>query len=277
MKKLIICAVVAWMPVVCSAQANDMELLGFGTDIHGSIDLTYQTQYVWRGFDVFTDDDPAVQLTANLDLFNSGFGITVAGHRATEKHLNPRGWDYTERWDYNLYYTNAIFKGETFATNYRFGFVHYNFPKIPAKDLDLEELHLILFWPSATGVKGLVPSYALVKLWPAYQGSPGVGDNASGFAHIFMLDYSFAVPGAYPDTPEQIFKIHSELVYNDGVSPLNTDVDHDWSNWVVGISTDIELGYGFTLTPAGYYQYSLDSSVNPDNELWGTIGVRYNF
>jgi len=272
MKNVVMCLVVmALLPVPGVAQANDLELLGFGADIHGSVGVTYQSQYVWRGFDIY-DDDSAVQLTANLDLFDSGFGVTVAGHRA-----NCSGHENGERWDFNLYYQNSLFNEDVFATKYRVGWVYYAYPQLHPRAMDLQEFSGVLAWPKITGVQGLIPSYALVMFSPFYSASPGVGSNASGFLHIAALDYSFAVPGAFPETPEQIFKIHSELVFNDGVSPLSANVDHGWSHAVLGVSTDIDLGYGVFLVPSVNYQISMERSVNPDNEVWATVGARYNF
>jgi len=269
MKKLLILSVLAITPLMVVAQSDPG---GFDAGLTGSIDLTFQSRYIWRGFDVFGDDDPAMQITANLDFFNTGFGMNVVGHRAFGS-----GHEIRERWDYNFYYENVLFAEEVLQTNYRIGFVHYNYPQLPQKHRDLQEMHAILSMPNLTGVKGLVPSYALVKMYPANSGSTGVGSNASGFMHIGMLDYTFAVPGVTPDVPEQVFKLHSELVYNDGISPNNDNVDQDWSHAVFGISTDIDLGYGFTITPGIYYQYTMETTVNTEDETWGTVGLRYSF
>ena len=257
---------------MATSRPNDLEILGYGLDVHGFVDLAYQSRYIWRGFDVYNNDS-AVQLTANVEFADTGFGLAISGHRA-----NQSGYELQERWDYNLYYQNALFKGEPIETHYRLGWVYYNFPEWPAECWDLQELHAVVSMPRITNVKGLVPSYALVKLYPAHGGSPFVGDNASGFAHILMLDYSFPIRGFLPTMPEQVIKLHSELVYNDGVSPMNTDVDHDWSDAVIGVSTDFDLGYGITLTPGLYHQITMDRSVNPDeSETWATVGARVAF
>jgi hypothetical protein len=258
------------MPAACLAQANDIELMGFGADLHGSVDAAWQSKYIWRGFDIYADTS-AVQLTANLDLFGTGLGVNVAGHRA-----NSSGFENGERWDYNLYYGNVLYAGESFATRYRLGFVHYNYPQLDSRARDIEEMHAILSWPSITGVKGLVPSYVIVGAWPAHSGS-GMGESASGFLQVAMLDYSFSVPGPFPDTPEQILKLHSEVVFNDGWHPAGVSADHDWSNALFGISTDIDLGFGFTLTPSAYYQISMEESVNTEDEAWVAIGALYAF
>ncbi len=38
-------------------------------------------QYLWRGFD-FYDDKSAAHVLTDLSLFDTGFGLSVAGHRA---------------------------------------------------------------------------------------------------------------------------------------------------------------------------------------------------
>jgi len=276
MKKLLILAVLA-TPVLVFAQDS----AGFGADLTGSIGVAYQSKYIWRGFDVYSDNDPAAQVTANLDLFGTGFGMNVVGHTALSGgHVD------NERWDYNFYYGNVLFPKDVMQTNFRIGFVHYNYPTQSYEEADLQEIHTILSLPNVTGVQGLVPSYGLIKCYPA-KSAMTLGPSASGFMHMFMMDYTFAVPGVTPDVPEQVFKLHSEIVYNDGVSPVPTtvagvanvaaNVDHDWSHAVVGISTEVDLGYGMSMTPGLYYQYSMEDSVNIEDETWFTIGARYSF
>jgi len=280
MKKLVCLVVIVLLPAMVLAQTEskgkskgpgDLEILGYGLDVHGYADITFQSRYIWRGFDVFNNRS-AYQMTAGLQFADTGFGAEVSGHRAT-----GGGYELWERWDYNLYYQNALFKGEPIETNYRLGWVYYSFPQWPAVSWDLQEMHAIISMPNVTTVKGLVPSLVIVKLWPSAGDSPFVGSNASGWAYIGMLDYAFPIPGLLPTMPEQMIRLHSEIIYNDGVSPMNTVVDSDWSNAVLGASTDFDLGYGLKLTPGVYYQVSMDSSVNDKDEVWFTVGGRFTF
>jgi len=250
-------------------------------DLHGSIDVTYQSKYIWRGFEVYGAKS-ATQACVDLDLFGTGFGVSAMGHRA-----NSSGYELTERWDYTAYYQNRLFGDEPYATNYRLGWVYYNYPDLSYKDADLQELQAVLSLPKICPA-GVVPTYVLVKLWPSKSGSlvaskfdlskgtPSTG-TPSGFAHIFMLDYGLPVKGVVPEIPEHVLNLHTELVYNDGVGPAGQDVDHDWSNAVFGVSTDFNLDKNLTLTPAIYYQVSMDKSVNDDDELWSTFGLKYKF
>jgi len=273
MKKGILVSVVVLLAAVSIVQAQESEL-------HGSIGVEYGSKYIWRGFDVFNDKS-AFHPSIDLDLFGTGFGFSAMGHRA-----NSDGHELNERWDYTLYYQNRMFEEESYATNYRLGYVHYNYPERSSHDtsdsIDLQELHAIFSWPNLLPIKGLVPTYCLVKLWPSNSDSlvgtrsPG-GGTASGFAHIFMLDY--ALPITCPVTGEnRTLNLHSEFVYNDGVSPNGaTNVDHDWSNAVFGVSTTFDLGNNLSFSPGVYYQSSWDDSVNTEDEYWTTLNMTYKF
>ena len=274
-KQGVLLAAVILFCAVAFAQAQDAEL-------HGSVDFTYQSKYIWRGFDVYGDKS-AMQPSIDLDLFGTGLGINMMGHRA-----NSSGHENAERWDYTLYYQNGLFMDETYAIMYRLGWVYYNFPDLRSSQADLQEIHTVLSFPKMIPA-GIVPTYVLVKLWPNSSGSlvaknldlsilqPSKG-TASGWAHIFMLDYPMTVGGILPDTPEQVFNLHTELVFNDGVGPGGQDADHDWSNVVFGVSTGVNLTEELVMTPGVYHQITMDSSVNDDkDETWVNLSMTYKF
>jgi len=254
--------------------------------IHGSLDVTYQGKYIWRGFDVY-EDDSAIQTTLSLD-FGNGWGVSAQGHRAnSSSEVSGIPSETLERWDYTLFYGTQFFEGEKYVMNCRFDYVYYNYPdrsshstSTVGASIDLQELNGIFSWPRITGVQGLVPTYVLVKLWPSNSssaaGSGGAGDAASGWAHIFMLDYPLEM-----DCPltggTRVFNLHTEAVYNDGVSPTGGRVDQDWSNAVFGVTTDFHLDENCTITPGMYYQSSWDDSVNTEDEYWATLNMNYKF
>lgn len=289
MKKriLIVLAVLA----LCST----VQAQGFGTGdnaVTGSVGVTFQSIYMWRGFDVYADKS-AVQYEGDLQLTGTGFGVSVLGHQANSGGSAPGTPSLVnaERWDYNPYYQGALFTDSQMMTQYRVGYLYFNYPEssshVSGHAADLQELHAIFSLPKVTGVEGLVPTYVLVKLWPNSGNSlVGAGKtagtmrgSASGFAHILMLDYQFAIPGPVNSIPEQIIKLHSEIVFNDGVDPRpnGPGVDHDWSNMVLGASTDFDLGNNITLTPGFYHQLSFEDSVNANDEWWGTLGAKWSF
>ncbi len=243
------------------------------SDLHGYVDLTWSGKYVWRGFDIYNDKS-AIHPSVDLNLFGTGLGINVTGHRANSSGFEQSG----ERWDYNLYYMNTLLEGNL---QYRLGYVYYNYPDLRASDADLQEVHAILSLPKVCPA-GVVPSYVLVKLWPSRSGSwvgaPRSDGTASGFAHVFMLDYAWTVGGILPNTPEQVLNLHAETIYNDGVGPGGQNVDHDWTNAVFGLSTNIDLAQNVILTPGIYHQITMDTSVNDDkDETWASVGLKYQF
>lgn len=286
MNKSVVAGMVIMFAIGGVVQAQDGEL-------HGVVDLTYQSKYLWRGIDVYGDKS-AFQPSVMFDLWGTGFGLSAEGHRA-----NSSGFETTERWDFTLFYKNAICPDEDFATQYLIGWRYFYFSDDPldnppkgvvpvgsSGEIDLQEIHAVLSWPRILPVEGLVPTYVLVKLWPAESDSfvgsqniPGLTTGtASGFAHIFMLDYGFSIPGLTPETPEQVIRLHSEAVFNDGVDPRGFGVDHDWSNAVFGITTDFEMAENVALTPGAYYQVTMDKSINDDkDETWFTLGLSCQF
>jgi len=252
-------------------------------ELHGLVDLVYQSKYIWRGFDVF-DGKSAIQPAVDVDLFETGFGISAMGHRA-----NTSGFENEERWDYTGYYYNRVFENRPYETTFRVSYVYYNFPQLTRKLRDLQEMNGIFSWPKLFPVKDLVPTYVLARMWPSSKdavisherdlttGRRSSG-SPSGWFHIFMLDYAFPIKGLVPEIPEHIIDLHAELVYNDGVGPAGQNVDQDWSNAVFGISTDIDLGQNFSLTPALYYQMTMEDTVNTDDgETWVSLSLKYKF
>ena len=244
------------------------------------VGATWDSQYVWRGFDIFGDKS-ALHALADLNLFDTGFGVSAVGHQGLSK-----GFGDLQRWDGTFYYQNGLFAGETLATNYRLGYVYYYYPK-PNFGLtqDLMEGHLVLSWPNLLPIKGLQPSYVFAYVLPgaknhwAQSVNPDFNHNSTGMFHIAMLDYAFTLPALLPSMDDQVIKLHSEAVYNSGVSPLGAKVHSGISDAVLGASTDFAFGAGrnIVLTPYVYYQFSFENTVNPDNEFWAGISLKYTF
>ncbi len=262
------------------------------SDLQVKFDMAYSTKYVWRGFNVF-GSKAAIHPTLDLFCPNSGLGFSVEGHRAASS-----GYEVFERYDYSLYYHGKAFTEEQYEMNYRLAYMYYNYPQqsshsrgsnpIENPDFcfddgsyDLQELHGVMSFPKLLGVEGLVPSYVLVKLMPVNSGtvvganSPS-GGTASGFAHIFMLDYG--VPYVCPITGvDRKMNLHSEFVFNDGVAPNGANADHDWSNAVFGATTAYDINNNISFTPGLFFQLSFDDSVNKDDQLWATISMTCKF
>ncbi len=272
-KKLVLCMFVLFTTAAMSyAQDQDQTTEPL---IKGTLDFTYVTKYVWRGFNVYGNQ---AAVAPSIDLFNpqTNIGFNLTAHDPAHE-----GYEIFQRWDYNFYYLMKLFAGESAEMDFRFDYVYYNYPRESHSLYDLQELNMVVSMPKALPIEGLVPSYVLVKLWPSSSGSlvganSPFGGTASGFAHIFMLDY--ALPYVCPFTGvDRKLNLHAEAVYNDGVSPLGTKVDSDWSNGVFGATTTYELADNLFLTPGFFYQSSWEDTVNPSDQYWGSLSLTWKF
>jgi hypothetical protein len=287
MKKQILLAAVLLLGTMAIAQAQQDEL-------HGSVGVTYDTKYVWRGITVFGDKS-AIHPFVDVDLMGSGFGINVTGHRA-----NSSGYELGERWDYTLYYKGALETEQPGETRYMVGYRYFNYPDMDSHtrdSIDLQEIFAGVSFPKLLGITGLVPGYVLVKGWPSNSGTvvgaanPNGGTYA-GFAHIFMLDYALPVAGLTSETPEQILNFHVETVFNDGVDPRPAGgyTDSDWTHVLFSVSTDFDLGNSVIFTPGLSYQITMEDDgslgeggylgrgVSPDHNIaWASATLMYKF
>jgi hypothetical protein len=252
--------------------------------LSGTIDVTYLSSNIWRGFDYYADDHSAFQTGVGLDLYGTGFGLDVRLMRAISAPF-----ENAERISLALHYGNSFFESEAYATNYKVGWVYYGFPDEPrsgsnthlnAQAADMQELFAALSWPNICPA-GIVPSYTVLTMWPS-EGDSAAHNNA-GWAHIIGLGYDLTVRGLLPDIPEQTLHLSAAMVYNDGVAPgvvigpASGTIDHDWSHAVFGLSTDFDLGNNLSFTPAVYYQSSWEDSVNTEDEAWVSLSMKYAF
>jgi len=277
---------VLWTTAVAAGQGWEGDIL---QEERGSfqttVGLTWDSKYIWRGFDIF-DGKSATHLSVDLNLWDTGFGAGVVGHRA-----NGGGFEDRERWDGTFYYQGTTGEGDVWTTHFRLGYVYYYYPELnDNQSLDMQEGQLVLAWPNLLSVPGLQPSYALIAIGQGETPS-AIADEGSGLLHIGMLDYSFATPGLIPGTDEQIFILHAELIYNNDVTITPTRPQTDWTvvyanpphaftNAVFGASTDIpiDLDGNLVLTPSVYYQKTLDNAINEDDsEFWVSVGLKYTF
>jgi len=276
MRKEILIIAVILLSTAGFASAQEKQL-------SGTIDITYLSSYIWRGFDYYADDHSAFQTGIGIDLYGTGVGVDVMLTRAFSEFENA------ERISVGLHYSNTFFEAETYATDYKVGWVYYGFPDESrsgskthpnAQAADMQEFFASLTWPNICPA-GVVPSYTVLTMWPS-EGDSAARKNA-GWAHIIGLGYDLVVPGLLPDSPEQTLHFSLAMVYNDGVAPgvvigpASGTVDHDWSHAVLGLSTDFEVGDNLTFTPAVYYQSSWEDSVNTEDEAWVSLNMRYAF
>lgn len=262
MRKLVLTAVLAMVCTSGFVLAQDGQL-------HGTIDATYVSRFIWRGYDAYPSDDSAIQPSVDLDLFGTGFGINVWMSRA-----NGSGHENGEWLAYTAYYKGVLAPDEVFATYYKIGYTYFSYPDEPREASHAQEVFAAFQWPNLLPC-GIVPSYAMFAYWPSE--SKAANNNNGGFAHVFGLNKDIAFDSLFGNQPEQVVHLGFHTVYNDAVGPAGKTADHDWSHGVFSIATDFDLGGGVKFSPGFNYQSSWDDSINGSDEYWTSLSVSYSF
>lgn len=243
-----------------------------GDDLDVTLDVTWVSKYLWRGFDLL-DDKAAFQPSVNIDLFDSGFSVKLWMSYAGSSKGNGRisTVDATE-YNYIIAYNCTLFEAQSYTTDVAVQYIYYDFINQRSKVSDTQEIGVGFAWPEICPA-GIVPSYYVGKIWESRSDSLLTGEHG-GWIHIFGLGYDLAVPAILPDTAEQVLSLSVEAVYNDGFA--GKAVEHDWSHIVWGVATSMDIGPG-TFTPGIYYQNSMEDTVNTEDELWTSLSYTINF
>jgi hypothetical protein len=281
MKKGILLAVVIFLSTAGFAQAQEGELTG-------TLDVTYRSAYTWYGIDrlVGAHGEGVSETTLDLDLYDTGLGLSTKWILPNTGSVGNGSLVNAEELWLTLTYGSSCFEYETYATNYTIGWTYYDFPDMSSSFSDTQELFASLSWPEICEA-GVVPSYTLVRMWKSESGRPSSPTAArgtpqgdiSGWVHVLGLGYDLPIEDLLPDLPEQILHLSVAAVYNEGAGA--TGVDHDLSHFVLGVSTDFDLGNNLTLTPGIYHQRVLEKSIrdlNLDKDVtWASLGLKYAF
>ena len=281
MKKGILLTAVILLSTAGFAQAQEGEL-------SGTIDVTYRSAYTWYGIDrmVGAHGRGATETTLDLDLYDTGLGLSTKWVLPNTGSVHNGSLVNAEELWLTLSYGSSYFEYETYATDYTIAWTYYDFPDMPSSFGDTQEIAVSLSWPEICP-EGVIPSYTIVRMWKSESGRPSSPTGTrglpqgdiSGWVHILGFGYDLPVEDLLPDLPEQILHLSAAVVYNEGAGA--TGVDHDLSHFVLGVSTDFDLGNDLTLTPGVYHQRVLEKSIrdiNEDKDLtWASVGLKYAF
>lgn len=239
-------------------------------DLGVTVDLSYTSKYIWRGFDRL-DDAGAFQPSVDFDLgsgFSANLWMSYAGSGGTLNNFPGSRVDATE-YNYTLAYSGTAYDECPWKTDYMVGWRYYDFIDTATRDADLQEVFVTAEMPKLID-GGLVPHAAVFQMWP----SQGDGAAREFEGTIFLMGFNYGI--AFDQMPGLPLTFSWDIVYNDGVGPGN--VDQDWSHMVWGLSTAMTCPMtGAKIVPAVYYQNSFDDSVNTQDELWGSISYSFSF
>jgi hypothetical protein len=271
MKRLLVGLMVLWS-VAAVVQAVEMG----GREVPTTVDLTYTTKYIWRGFDIL-DDVSAWQPSINFDLgngFSANVWMSYAGSGGlaygTTSRVNLTEYNYT------LAYSGTTYENCPWRTNYSIGWRYYDYIDTDSEDNDVQEVFLTGEMPDLLE-NGIVPHFAVFKMWPAHSDADGFAFDYAGTIYLAGFSYDFnAEQIACLNIGDLPLTFGWDIVYNDGTG--GPAVDSDWSHMVWSLKTSIDCPMsGAKIVPAIYFQNSFDDSVNTEDELWASLSYRFNF
>ena len=235
-----------------------------------TVDVTYVTKYIWRGFNIYGSHG-AVQPSVNFALEN-GFSANVwmsypVGSGENDILGSSINDELTE-FDYTLAYSNTVLEDAS-QINYKVGWRYYDFTKTSTKEADMQEVFAEVSMPNLVG-NGFTPRAGVYQMWNSKSG--GANSGAAGTIYAMGFAYGFG----FDQAPEVPLTFSWDIVYNDGTG--HESIDHDWSHMVFGLSTALDCPVtNGKIVPAIYWQNSFEDTVNEDDELWAGISFKLDF
>ena len=202
------------------------------------------SKYIWRGFDLYDDNNPALQPSVTYSFGESGFSITAwasfaLGERSVYKDYDEI--DLTLNYDFQL----------SDQVGMSVGFIQYGY-YFGGKDI-CKENTTQEFYVSA----GLPETFLAPTLTAYYDVNLGSG-------LYVLLEASHSVP-----LSENVgLDLSAELGYN-GKQFID---ESGLSDLTIGASLPITLG-NWTIAPQVNYTFVFLDSVNEDNEFWFGISI----
>ncbi|MEN8126469.1 MAG: hypothetical protein ABFR90_01555 [Planctomycetota bacterium] len=272
MKKVMV-GLVVLLSVTAFVNAAEEET-ALPQDLEVTLDLSYTSKYIWRGFDVLGDQG-AWQPSINVDLSN-GFTANIWASYSDSSGTNDAGDSRVNATEYNytLAYNGSAWGDSAWKTDYQVGWRYYDFIDSATRDADVQELFLTGSMPALTGV-GVVPRFGVFQMWEAWSG--GATRDYSGTIYQVGFGYDFNTSQVTGSTDNNVPLTFSwDIVYNDGTG--GQSVEHDLSHMVWGLGTSLTCPVtGATITPTLYFQNSFEDSVNSEDELWLNLSFAFKF
>jgi hypothetical protein len=257
MKKALLLLVAA----VLLAGAWSTSAMAEAGKLTGDVGVDYASRYIWRGIDLISDNNPAVQ-----PRFSLTYGITdqlsvkylfwadyrlVSGSDRTEE--NDNDWDEFDHIPSLLYTLNDTW-------SFELGYIWYYLPSIP----NTQEVY--------GGATMVLPKNHYTSLYVYYDFDK---DNRDG---VYI---KWAVGGSQPITDYAKCFYSAGLGYMDYDHRNSDDYNAGFSDLPLTAGISIDLGRGLSASISYNYSFTFDAlrddGANYKNEGWLMTGLAYAF
>jgi hypothetical protein len=245
-------------------QAADSKPLGL------TLDLTTANKYMAHGYNFGGNDEFSLQPSLTYDTPVKGLAFT-----AWFAFPVDRNFDSTDEVDLLLKYSRTLWEKEKYALKFSGYFDYWILPQSSyiyrGRDTDVSGFKL----NAGVAMPNLLKSdrISVVPGWAVYHWIPERGGAFNnGSVHDFSLTTQWETRTLWSAEQRQSYTLTTAVDYNDGVFNSRPG----WSHQVNSLAVSFGAG-PFTITPSINYQVSMEKTVNPENELWGTLSVALKF
>jgi len=217
---------------------------------------SFVQNYMWRGFDLLPDNDGAFQPDLYVELKNSGVYFGTWGSFGFDSM-----WDIWDEWDYYLGAFRSFNKESDWAVDMDFCYTYFDFPN-QNRYTDTQEVAFGFKLPSLLAINEIKikPFTTVYYSFPAHENEA----DQEGYWLKVGMDASMAVSGF--NSENMNFLVESFL--NDGGAGFQ--VDPGWSHIRAMYAIAFNIG-GFKIKPSVNYQWSLEDTVNTEDEFWAEV------
>ncbi len=235
-----------------------------GQEVDVTVTNSYVSRYIWRGQDVYADNDGAYQPSVDISLPGFLKGTDVDFNVWGSFPLN-KGHELADELDYTLSFSRDL--GRMY--NLSLGYTYYDYPKAN-KYSDVQEP-----WVSFTLNRiPYLPLDVSFNVFAGYDFSAASGGPEEGWYYSWGLSTELPLPESSLTQKGQSLSLGITNWGEDGVGGLKPS-----SLYAVEISISTSYSAGkFSITPTLDYTINCEDKINNgDDELWGGLEISYTF
>lgn len=233
-------------------------------DVDVTLSEDFVSRYIWRGQDLYPDNDAAYQPSIDISvpklLFGSDVSLNVWGSFPLHK-----GHETATELDYTLTFTRSV--ADVFDISV--GYTYFDYPKANAKS-DVQEP-----WTSITLNKiPVLPIDVSFTVFAGYDFEAVSGGPDEGWYYSWGFNTELPLPSIAVFQNEQTLALGITNWGNDGVAGMKSSSLY---------ATDISLATtyvfkSFSITPSVNYTINYEDEINNgEEEIWSGLDVSYAF
>jgi len=235
-----------------------------GQDVDITLSEAYVSRYIWRGQDLYGENDAAYQPSIDIALPEFLFGTDVSLNVWGSFPLRS-GHEDAEEFDYTVTFSRDLIDN----VNVSVGHTYFDFPNTTSKT-DVSEP-----WLSVTLNK--IPAFPIdvaMSVFAGYDFQTTSGGPDEGWYYSWGFDTELPLPIFPIFQKDQTLALGIVNWGNDGVADLKPS-----SLYATELSFSSSYAFwGFSITPGIYYTINHEEEINSgDDELWAGVDISYAF